>query len=450
MATVECNCGSEAAIAGRCEAGLGTVAGELREHFRRPEAHRHAVDYLRGLLTEVERKNGWQLAEEAGYEHPRGIQRVLDRYTWDADAVRDDLLRWAIRDLGDPSGVVVVDESGFLKQGRESVGVARQYTGTAGKIANCQIGVFLGYASAKGYAGLDRALYLPQEWTDDRARCRRAGIPDAVPFRTKPQLALELLARALDGGVPAAWVVADEVYGSDGKFRRALEARAQAYVVAVRTNQPVSTWPPYGPPAPWTVVAAVAAAVTAGVTTWARRSCGDGVQGPRLYDWVYLPVRPALREGWVHAVLVRRHPGRLEELAYYLVYTPDSTPLDEIVRAAGARWTIEETFKLAKGQVGLDQYEVRSWSGWYRHITLALLALAALTIGAGQKRGRSGRPTPRVRSTSRSPSPRSAGSSSATSGASPTHHPPSRRSSPGPGGDGAIRRSPKPATESGA
>lgn len=267
-----------------------------------------------------------------------------------------------------------------------------------------------------------------------------------MPFRTKPQVALELLERALDGGVPAAWVVADEVYGNDSTFRRALEARGQAYVVAVRTNQPVSTWPPYGPPAPWTVVAAIAAALAAGVVAWVRRSCGDGIQGPRLYDWVSLPVRPAMQKGWVHAVLVRRHPERSEELAYYLVYTPDRTPLDEIVRVAGARWTIEETFKLAKGQVGLDQYEVRSWSGWYRHVTLALLALAALTIGAGQKGGRSRRPTPRAPSTSRSPSPRSADSSSASSGGSPGPHPPSPRSSPGPVGAAATRRSPKPAT----
>ena len=443
-----CACADEETVAAGCARVVEDVAAGLWRHFRRPEAFDHARDYLRGLLAEVERKNGWQLAEQAGYGHPRGIQRVLDRYRWDADAVRDDLRRYVVEALGDPRAVLAVDETSFVKQGRHSAGVARQYCGTLGKRANCQVGVFLGYASAKGYAGLDRALYLPQEWTDDRARCRQAGIPDAIPFRTKPQLALALLERALDGGVPAAWVVADEVYGNDSKFRRALEARDQAYVVAVRTNQPVSTWPPYGPPAPWTVVAAVAAALSAGVTTWQRRSCGDGVQGPRVYDWVSLPVRPALQEGWVHAVLVRRHPQRLEELAYYLVYTPDSTPLDEIVRAAGARWTIEETFKLAKGQVGLDQYEVRSWSGWYRHVTLALLALVALTIGAGQKRGRARLPTPRARSTSRSRSPRSAGSSSASSGASPSPRPPSRRSSPGPAGGAATRRSPKPATES--
>ncbi len=443
-----CVCADEETVAAGCAREVEEVAAGLRRHFRRPEAFDHARDYLRGLLADVERKNGWQLAEQAGYGHPRGIQRVLDRYQWDADAVRDDLRQYVVGALSDPRAVLAVDETSFVKQGTKSAGVARQYCGTLGKRANCQVGVFLGYASPKGYTGLDRALYVPQQWTDDRVRCRVAGVPDAVPFQTKPQLALTLIERALDAGVPAAWVVADEVYGNDSKLRRALEARDQAYVVAVRRDYPVSTWPPYGPPAPWTVVAAVAAALSAGVAMWTRRSCGEGIQGPRVYDWVYLPVRPARQEGWVHAVLVRRHPERVEELAYYLVYTSSDTPLDEILRAAGARWTIEETFKLAKGQVGLDQYEVRSWSGWYRHMTLALLALAALTLGAGQKGGRSGRPTPRARSTSRSRSPRSAGSSSASSGASPSPRPPSARSSPGLAGGAITRRSPKPATES--
>jgi SRSO17 transposase len=425
------------------------AAGRLRPHFRRPEAWDHARDYLRGLLAAVERKNGWQLAEQAGYEHPRGIQRVLDRYAWDADAVRDDLRRYVVGELGDPQAVLVVDETGFPKQGRHSAGVARQYCGTLGKRANCQVGVFLGYAAPKGHAGLDRALYLPQEWTDDRPRCRDAGIPDAVPFRTKPRLALELVERALDAGVPAAWVVADEVYGNDGKFRRALEARDQAYVVAVRRDYPVSTWPPYGPPEPWTVAAVLAAALAAGVTTWARRSCGEGAQGPRVYDWAYFPVRPAVRDedGWLHAVLVRRHPERLDEVAYYLVYAPVGTSLEEVIRVAGACWTIEDTFKQAKGLVGLDQYEVRSWRGWYRHVTLALVALAALAVAThpGGRRGR--RPAP---STSPSASRRSAGSSSGSSGRPSARRRASPRSSPGPAGAAGTRSSPSSATSAAA
>jgi SRSO17 transposase len=321
--------------------------------------------------------------------------------------------------------------------------VARQYCSTLGKRANCQIGVFLGYASPKGHVGLDRALYLPQEWTDDRTRCRQAGIPDAVPFCTKPQLALGLLERALAAGVPAAWIAADEVYGNDTKFRRALENRDQAYVVTVRSDYPVSTWPPFGPPERWTIAAVVVAALSAGVVQWQRRSAGEGTQGPRLYDWLYLPVRPALQDGWAHSVLVRRHPERTDELAYYLVYAPLGTLLEEVVRVAGARWTIDDLFKQAKGLVGLDQYEVRSWQGWYRHITLALLAFAALTIATtkGGPPARSG-----ARAISRSPSRRSAASSSDSSGPLSIRGRHSPRSWRGPAGDDTIRRSRKTVT----
>jgi SRSO17 transposase len=382
-----CGCADEEAVAAACAREAEDAAARLGRRFRRPEARARAAAYLRGLLAEVERKNGWQLAERAGYAHPRGIQRVLDRYAWDADAVRDDLRAYVVAELGDPRAVLVVDETGFPKQGTRSAGVARQYCGTLGKRANCQVGVFLGYASPKGHVGLDRALCLPQEWTDDRVRCRAAGVPDDVAFRTKPALARELVERALDAGVPAAWVAGDEVYGADSKFRFPLEARGQAYVLAVRSTQPISTWPPYGPP-DYLTVADLAAAVPAGA--WSRLSCGAGAQGPRVYDWAYAPVRPALREdaAWVHAVLLRRHPERTDELAFYLVYCPAATPLAEVVRAAGARWTIDDAFKLAKGQVGLDQYEVRSWRGWHRHVTLALLALAVLTVGAGRARKR--------------------------------------------------------------
>jgi SRSO17 transposase len=357
---------------------------------------------------------------------------VLDRYAWDAAAVRAALRRYVVAEMGDPQGVLVVDETGFPKQGSHSVGVARQYCGTLGKIANCQIGVLLGYATAHGHVGLDCALFVPEEWFADRDRCRQAGLPDSVTHQTKPQLAWELLERALEAGVPAAWVTADAVYGSAGKLRRALEARGQAYVLAVRSNEQPTTWPPYGPPGQ-VAVAALAAAVPA--ADWQRLSCGEGAQGPRWYEWAYLPVRPALRAGWVHAVLLRRHPERPDELAYYLVYAPVDTPLGEVVRAAGARWTIDDMFKLAKGQVGLDHYEVRSWQGWYRHITLALVAFAALTIGARKK----GRPTAPATSLSRSR--KSAACSSGSSG-------PRRRGSMtfwrGPAGGVTTRRSLKP------
>jgi SRSO17 transposase len=440
MDATSCACPGEGEWAAAAEQAVEGAAALLRGRFRRTQAHRHAADYLRGLVADVERKNGWQLAERAGYPHPRGIQRVLDRHAWDADAVRDDLRAYAVAALGDPRAVLVVDETGFPKQGRHSAGVARQYCGTLGKRANCQIGVFLGYAGPKGHAGIDRALYLPREWTDDRERVRAAGVPDETAFRTKPALALAMVERALDAGVPAAWVAADEVYGGDSKFRAPLEARGQAYVLAVRSNQPLSTWPPYGPPYQW---AAAGFAATIPADAWQRLSCGEGAQGPRLYDWAYRPARPAEREGWAHGLLVRRHPERPDEVASYLVYAPTATPLGELARAAGARWTVDDMFKLAKGQVGLDQYEVRSWHGWYRHVTLALLAFAALTVAARQKGG----PTPPpARSTSPSPSPKPAASWSASSGSPPIRPPARRPSPPGPAGDDAIRRSPRIAT----
>lgn len=425
-------------MVGAASAAVEGAAGRLRPRFRRAEAHRHAADYLRGLVADVERKNGWQLAERAGYAHPRGIQRVLDRYAWDADAVRDDLRALVAAELGDPAGVLVVDETGFPKQGRRSAGVARQYCGALGKVANCQVGVFLGYAGPRGRAGIDRALYLPRAWADDPARRRAAGVPEDAAFRTKPQLGLELLERALDAGVPAAWVTGDEVYGSDGALRRALEARGQAYVLAVRGNEKPSTWPPFGPPGQ---AAAADLAAALPPAAWVRLSCGEGAQGPRVYDWAYRPLRPAQRAGWVHALLARRHPARPAEVAHYLVYAPADRPLPEVARAAGARWAIEDTFKLAKGQVGLDHYEVRSWRGWHRHVTLALLALAALAVGAA-KGGAPPAPT-----TSRPPSPRSAASSSASPG------PPATRpsgSSPGRAGAAATNGSPNAATAAAA
>ncbi len=381
-------------------AAVETVGTRLRPRFRRGAAHRHACMYLRGLLSDAERKNGWQLAEQAGYQQPRAIQRVLDRSVWDADAVRDDLRAYVVDALSDPAGVLVVDETGFLKQGTKSVGVKRQYSGTAGRIENCQIGVFLGYASATGRAGIDRALYLPEEWTADPARCAAAGVPPDVRFQTKPQLALAMVDRALDAGVPAAWVTADEVYGNDSRFRGGLEARAQAYVVAVKRTQTVSTWPPYGPPGQAQAGTRVAALPP---EAWQRLSCGEGAQGERVYDWACVLLRPALRAGWVHALLARRHPSRLDELAFYLVYAPQGTPLQEIVRAAGTRWTIEETLGLAKGQVGLDHYEVRSWLGWHRHMTLALWALAILATQAARAKGGS-QPTADLPASASSPS----------------------------------------------
>ena len=375
----------------RAEAEIEALTARLRPHFRRGAGHRHAGEYVRGLLGPVERKNGWQLAEHAGHRHPRTIQRVLDRSAWDADAVRDDLLDEVIAELGDEDGVLVVDETGFLKKGTKSCGVARQYSGTAGRVENCQIGVFLGYASPKGRAGIDRALYLPRDWADDAERREEAGVPEVVAFRTKPALALEMLERAFEADVPARWVVGDAVYGSDGKLRRALEAREQAYALAVKRTEKPTTSPPYRPPGR---VMAAEVADELGPDAWRRLSCGEGAQGERLYDWACVPLRPGLQRGWLRALVIRRDIADPDERAYSLVFAPTDTTLAAIVQRAPIARTIEDVFELAKRRVGLDQYEVRSWTGWHRHATLAPAALV-LGVATGGRAVRA-RPRPRL------------------------------------------------------
>lgn len=361
---------------------LDALACRIGPRFCRREARERARRYLAGLLSPLERKNGWHLAEAAGDASPDSVQDFLARMRWDADAVRDDLRAYVVEHLGDPAAVLVLDETGFLKKGEHSVGVQRQYSGTAGRIENCQIGVFLGYASRHGYALIDRALYLPQSWAGDEERRRAAWVPETVSFATKPKQGLAMLKRALDAGVPCAWVAGDSVYGADSAIRRELERRRIGYVLNVASNQrlwpsTVSDWVEKVP-----------------VTGWHRLSAGDGAKGPRLYDWAYLPVRGA-PEGWDKGLLIRRRLGD-GELTFYLTCAPAGTALAELVRVAGARWTIESCFEMAKGEVGLDQYEVRSWTGWHRHITLAMLAFAFLTVLrkaaiGGRGPGRSGR-----------------------------------------------------------
>jgi SRSO17 transposase len=350
---------------------LEAVGGRIGRHFARAEPRRRAVEYLRGLLGDAERKNGWQLAEFAGDARPYGVQHLLGRADWDADAVRDDLRSYVVEHLADPHGVLIVDETGFLKKGTKSAGVQRQYSGTAGRVENCQVGVFLAFAGQRGRAFLDRELYLPAEWAGDDARRRAAGVPESVGFATKPALALRMIERALDAGVEAAWVTGDEVYGSDGRLRQALEQRRQGYALAVRSDQAV-----------WVGlrqhrVKALAASVPA--DAWHRVSAGDGTKGPRWYDWAVTRVNcpdPGEFRRWL---LVRRSVSDPTDLAYYLCGGPPDTPLAELVRAAGSRWAIEECIEAAKGEAGLDEYEVRSWAGWYRHVTLTLLAHAMLT-----------------------------------------------------------------------
>jgi SRSO17 transposase len=351
---------------------LTAVAGRIGRHFARSEPRRRAVGYLRGLLGDAGRKNGWQLAEFLGDPTPDGVQHLLARADWDADAVRDDLIRYVAEHLGGADGVLVVDETGFLKKGNKSVGVARQYSGTAGRTENCQIGVFLGYVTGAGRALLDRELYLPKEWATDAARRKAAGVPKAARFATKLVLARRMVERAVAAGVTAAWVTADAVYGSDDKFRSALENLGLGYVVGVRSDHAV--WAGFRQARVKALLAEVPKAA------WRRLSCGDGAKGPRLYDWAVLRTNCPDPDSYGRWLLIRRSVSDPGAVAFFACGGPPTTTLGELVRVAGARWSIEDCFELAKGDCGLDEYEVRSWVGWYRHVTLSLFALAVVAV----------------------------------------------------------------------
>jgi SRSO17 transposase len=366
-------------------AGLEKVLERIGGRFARSEPRVRAGVYLRGLLSAAERKNGWTLAEQAGDRTPDAMQRLLNHADWDADAVRDDLRAYVVEHLGDEAAVLVVDETGFLKKGTRSAGVARQYSGTAGRIENCQVGVFLAYATPAGRTFIDRALYLPRAWIDDRDRCAAAGIGPEVAFATKPELALAMLTRALDAGVPAGWVTADEIYGQHSGLRLALEERGMPYVLAVPVSQSVFTLLDGRP----VQCRADAASAAVPASAWQRLSAGAGAKGPRLYDWTRIPIR-LLSEPGRYWLLVRRSLTD-GELSHYLCFAPPESSLAELVAVAGARWAIEESFHTAKGEVGLDHYQVRRYDAWYRHITLACLAHAYLTVtraaADGEKRG---------------------------------------------------------------
>lgn len=358
-------------------AGWSEILEELCERiarrFRRPEVRTRVRRYLTGLLCEVGRKNSWQLAESMGERRPRGVQHLLNDAHWDADAVRDDLREYVVERLGnEESGVLIVDETGFLKKGEKSVGVARQYTGTAGKRENCQVGVFLAYASKKGAAFVDRELYLPREWAEDAQRREEAGVPEEEGFATKGKLAREMLRRAFDAGVPARWVVADTVYGTARGLREWLEKRGRSYVLAVPATRGVYH--------DGRQRQARTVAKSLPEEEWLRASAGTGSKGERLYDWACVAL-PAPETGdagrWL---LMRRSIEEPEEFAYYLAYGPAETSVHELVRIAGSRWSIEDCFEAAKGEVGLDEYEVRKWDGWHRHITLCMLAHAYLAV----------------------------------------------------------------------
>jgi SRSO17 transposase len=352
---------------------LAQVCARIGSRFRRAEARQRVGHFLQGLLAPVERKNGWQLAEELGEHGPRGVQRLLGEADWDEEAVRDDLRAYVVEHLAEESAVLVVDETGFVKKGKKSVGVARQYSGTAGRRENSQVGVFLLYASTRGAAFLDRALYLPEEWTSDRVRCREAGIADEVAFATKGNLAKRMLERAFAAGVPAQWVAGDTVYGYD-ELRMWLDEQQKNYVVAVPETHLVWVAGQHQP------IGYVAALLPE--SAWTVLSAGEGSKGPRLYEWAWLQL-PEQAEGeskrarWL---LIRRNLSDPSKRAYYRAAGPATTTLADLVSVVGSRWKIEEGLEEAKGEVGLDQYEVRGFRAWYRFVTLALLAHAILVM----------------------------------------------------------------------
>jgi SRSO17 transposase len=346
------------------------VAGE----FAQAPSRRRARGYLLGLLSHSERKNGWTIAEFAGDAGPEGMQRLLNFYAWDEDRVRDALCRYVVRAVGHPAGVLAADETGFLKKGTRSAGVQRQYSGTAGRVENCQLGVFLAYAAPDGSRALiDRELYLPESWTDDRDRCREAGISDDVGFATKPELARRMLARALAVGVPFAWFTADEAYGQNPGLRDWLEEQRIAYVMAVPVSERCAT------AAGKIRAGELAARVPAG--GWQVLSCGDGSKGPRLYEWALIGLAGAGHHLLVRRALAPNAKGELE-LAFFLCSGPARTTLAELVAVAGARWAVEDCFAEAKNETGLDHYQVRRYRAWYRHITLSMLANAFLAVTA--------------------------------------------------------------------
>jgi len=342
--------------------------------FFRHDLRGHAKGYVHGLLGQMERKNGWQMAEYLGNATPHPVQRLLDRAVWNADDVRDEIIRYAREHLlaADEGGVLIVDETGFLKKGDKSVGVQRQYSGTAGRIENSQVGVFLALAGSGGRALLDRELYLPKSWCDDSTRSEAAHVPTGVKFATKQRLAQKMLTHAFENGLSPDWVLADEVYGSDSKFRLFLEVRGQPYVLAVSSQQRL--WVGFRQRR----VDAIAHELAP--ENWLRVSAGDGMKGPRRYDWAAGKFGAPTEDGLVRWLLVRRSVEKPEELAYYLCLAPVEAALEDLAKAAGQRWSIECCFEAAKQETGLDEYEVRSWHGWYRHITLSMLALIFLSV----------------------------------------------------------------------
>ncbi|MFL5586600.1 MAG: IS701 family transposase [Ktedonobacteraceae bacterium] len=353
----------------------------IASRFGRPEPRRRALAYLKGILSSLERKNGWHLAEYAREATPYGMQRLLSSAVWDVDLVRDDLRTYVLERLGTPNSILVIDETSFPKRGKKSAGVQKQYCGTTGQVENCQVGVFLSYVSEKGHTLIDRELYLPVGWLQDRKRCREAGIPDPIGFQTKCELAQQMIERLYTAHIPISWVVADTVYGSNLDLRIWLELHQYSYGLAVACDEPIGIQTPEGRKQ---VEARDVEQLLLHADEWQCLSMSQGTKGPRLFDWVKVPILHHWQDDGRHWLLIRRCMDDPLQKTYYLVFGPQDTTLQEMVQAIGTRWRIEEHFETAK-DMGLDDYEVRSWRGWYRHVTLVMLAQACLSVICAQE-----------------------------------------------------------------
>lgn len=348
---------------------LGALKKLFEPLFSRTETKDSVFSYVQGLISLIERKNSWQLSEETGYQNPYAFQYLLGRALWNENELRDEVRDYTIEHLGGSGSVLSIDETGFLKKGNQSAGVGRQYRGTAGRIENCQIGVFLSYATPKGRALIDRELYIPQDWFEEERRLKSAGIPMAVKFKTKVELAKDMLKRTLLSGVKPRWVVGDEVYGCHA-LRAWLEEQEQSYVLAVASNYSVCIGLRQHK------VKEILEKINE--SRWKKISIGKGTKGERYYEWFRVKINSDSKRGWNRWLIIRRSIKDVQEVAFYMGFSKGENTLEDMAKAAGSRWTIEECFEMAKGEVGLDQYEVRSWTGWYRHITLSLFALSYL------------------------------------------------------------------------
>ena len=347
----------------------------LRPYFARPEPFERALRFVRAMLSEVPRKNGWQVAEQAREATPYGMQRLLAEAVWDENGVRDDVRRLVVETLGRQHAILAIDETSFPKRGEQSAGVARQYCGTTGRVENCQVGVFLSWITPRGHSLIDRELYLPASWTADRPRSQNAGIPTSVPFRTKPELAIQMLSRLREAGLHPDWVVADSVYGGNATLRNWLEEQGQAYVGMVACSEPIVLTLPDG--SLRRIEVGDLPALLPASLSWTRLSSSTGPKGPRTFDWLCLPLWHQGREDGQHFVLLRRFLDDPTHITSALVFAPRPTSLPQLVAVGGSRWHIEEDFATGK-HLGMDHYEVRGYQAWYRFLTLVLFVLAAL------------------------------------------------------------------------